>query len=164
MGFTPFWAAVETNKVKFIELFVRHGFNGTNTSTRLGHTPYHLAAEIGNINILEKLIEVGSASVIDVDALDIFGQSALQFAVHGGHIEIVNHLAQMGAEVNRVNTLILPPICAAAKVGCIEMTSRLLHLGADLETIDRDEGMTPLITAAAFRNTKNFPKSVRPQG
>lgn len=155
-GSTPFTVAVGTNKVELIDLFVKYGFNGTNLSNKYGQTAYHSAAQDGNIELLEKLIDNGNAGIAELGARDIFGRSPIYLAAARGHIEVVDRLAQLGIEVNITPHSAPPTICIAARFGCVDMISRLLQLGADLEAIDDEEGMTPLIWAAAFRNPKTF--------
>ena len=60
------------------------------------NTPLHCAVFIGNIEIIKLLLEYD----IDIDAVDIDGDSALLLAVHEKNAEIVETLLQKGANVN----------------------------------------------------------------
>ena len=107
----------------------------------LGMTPFHIAAELGDIGQLATLLAGGA----DIESRDHKGLTPLVYAVVALQPEAVKFLLDQGASVNIDNVYDLSPIHWAAALGEIEMLTLLLKYGnVDLQGCN---GITPLIFA-----------------
>jgi ankyrin repeat protein len=66
------------------------------TSGFKGRSPLHLAAEYGNLEIIDCLIKAG----VNVNVLDSDGNTPLVYAVAQSETEAVIYLVENGADVN----------------------------------------------------------------
>ena len=120
-----------------------------------GHTPantlnseLHTAAEYGNTETVELLIERGA----NIEATDIWGQTPLMIAALSGNTETVELLLDRGANIEAKDNMGRTPLHLAALCGNTETVELLLNRGANIEAKD-NEGWTPLLLAALSGNT-----------
>lgn len=111
-----------------------------------GYTALHVAATKGSVKLARQLLELGA----DPNILDERGCSALIAAiVHRGPVELLELLAQHGADVSIPNQDGFGALHAVAEVGNPEPLQWLLAQGLDLEQ-RTNHGHTPLQIAAAL--------------
>jgi ankyrin repeat protein len=124
-----------------IRLLVEAGAD-VNSRIKSNATALHLAAQKGDLNILQYLIDKGGL----VDAQTNQGRTPLFQAVANGHVEAVDLLARAGANVNVLENkgLRCRPLHFAAVKGQKAMVERLLDLGADIDATTGSEGQTAL--------------------
>ncbi len=108
----------------------------------LGTTAVHYAAGIGNLPLLEMLIELGA----DVNAVDKVGNRPLDRAAHMGQTETVKRLLEQGAEPNFKEAM-RQPLHSAVIRNHPEIVGLLLEYGADKKSEDAN-GRTALEWAA----------------
>ena len=99
-------------------------------------TPLHLAAMLGDVSIVELLIDRGA----DVSAEADHGMLPLDLAAGGGHAEVVSMLQERAAIGGKA-------LAIAVMEGQEATVQLLLRGGADLSSIDENQ-RTPLHTAA----------------
>lgn len=101
---------------------------------RCGISPLHLAAERNRDEVLEILIEAG----FDVNAelsndrsrlYEDRRSTALYFAVNNNNIEAVTMLLEAGADPNLD---VFSPLLVAIRMGCIEIFTKLVDYGANI--------------------------------
>ena len=68
---------------------------------RYGRTPLVIAAYYNKLESVKMLL---STSGVDINASSDFGASALHFAAHRGHVQVVQLLLSKGAKVNALAT------------------------------------------------------------
>ncbi|KAK2740604.1 hypothetical protein FQN55_008813 [Onygenales sp. PD_40] len=164
---TALWIAVSHGHVKTVKFLLEHGADveassqhktleylfkdgaDAETSTDI-KTVLQAAAEIGNIEIVMYLVELGCADV-NGPARGRFGRTALQNAVEYRHVEVTRYLLERGADVNA------PPapfggvtaLQAAAISGAAGIVLILLEAKADVTAPGApEEGRTAIEGAA----------------
>lgn len=70
-----------------------------NSNNALHHTPLHLAAGIGHVEIVKILVKEGNA---EIDVFDARNQTPMHYAVNNKQLEIVKLLLELGVDVNKV--------------------------------------------------------------
>jgi ankyrin repeat protein len=115
------------------------------------------AASVGNIGIVQTLFEIGA----DLNARDLFGNTALIYAAAGGHLDLVRWLVMQGVQVNAKNQIGMTALQRAKMKGRSEIVGLLKKYGAEDETqrASCDAGATggpaSLLQAARAGNLKD---------
>lgn len=149
-GLSPLHWAARNGFAKVAKLLLEHGANvNLHASGMESATPLHVVAVYGHKPTAEALL-TGDA---DVNAMDKWSSTPLQYASFNGHDDIVDLLISRGARVNnrdgRFGVTAVQVATAAGK----ESTVRLLvGKGADINTRN-DAGETPLGTANRMNQT-----------
>ena len=81
----------------------------------------HIAARLGNSNIIKIMLEKEGA---DVDARNESGWTPLHTAANYGRVEAIKVLLEAGAKVNAEDTFGKPPLDLAMEYGGISRPSR----------------------------------------
>ncbi len=102
-----------------------------------------IAANYGNLGILEQLLERGSA----INQANSDGATPLLIAAYKGHLDIVERLLERGADIHQANNDGATPLIIAAQQDYIDIVERLLASGANIHQANND-GATPLFIAA----------------
>lgn len=63
------------------------------------YTPLHAASSSGQVSVVKLLLELG----VDVDAVNIHGNTALHIACLNGQDVVVSELLSYGAGINSIN-------------------------------------------------------------
>jgi hypothetical protein len=112
----------------------------------------------GNIELFEKLIEVGKAVGADPGKSDLLGRNAMLYAASGGHTGLLGRLLELNMSVNGPDQALEPPLVGATINGNVNFVSCLLELKADVNMPRQRDMLTPLIAAAILRRAKIFQK------
>mmetsp|Transcript_33212 Transcript_33212/g.86961 ORF Transcript_33212/g.86961 Transcript_33212/m.86961 type:complete len:720 (-) Transcript_33212:163-2322(-) len=104
----------------------------------------HYAAWGGHLKIVMWLVDMAGASLDDVD---IVGNTALLYAVYGGHRHVVDELVRRGRSLQERNSKNHTALLQAACGGHLDLVKWLLDQGFSLEDADLD-GNTSLLFAA----------------
>ena len=130
-----------------------------NTENPEGETPLMAVARSGNVEAAKLLLDAGA----DINATEDWGgQSALSWAAARSQVDMVEFLADNGADLDRrgvirqwerktiteprpkdMNKGGFTPLLYAAREGCVECARRLLDAGADPDIAD-PERVSPL--------------------
>jgi len=147
--------------VKTSELLIQHGADvnargGIRVSSGPGkwkHTPLHLAAREGNLEIVKLLIEHGAK----IEAKDFNNATPLFMAVTHKRKEVVKYLLEKGANINVRGRLYSDhreyPIHRAIESRQDDMAELLVAYGADLN-VKNQKGQTPLQLAIDLENER----------
>ena len=100
------------------------------------------AARVGDARAVRAWL---AEQLVDVDAPEPDGTTALHWAVHRDDLEMVELLIRAGAHVSATNDYGVTPLSLACTNGNADVVERLLETGADPEA--RTEGETALLTA-----------------
>ena len=107
------------------------------------HTPLFIAAEEGNYEVAELLIEA-DANLDIQSTFDMWtGYTALTIAIKNKHLKIAIKLIKAGADVRIKDQFGWSLINRAAAIGSTEVTKLLLEKGLDVNA-RTDSGHTPL--------------------
>jgi len=123
--------------------------SGADVNSRWGPeqlTALHLAAESGQLEVLQALIQAGA----DVDSVCLpFGENALHIAAYRGHTEVAAALSRSSVPVTSLDLKRRTPLHYAAEGGhgTVTVAEFLLAGGAGFDEIDA-EGDSPLMLAA----------------
>ncbi|OBZ17940.1 ankyrin repeat domain-containing protein [Bacillus sp. FJAT-26390] len=101
------------------------------------------AAEQGDIASITKLLAEGA----DINAVDRQGRTSAMIAVHANKLDVFNHLAGLGANINIQDDRLDNPLLYAGAEGKMEFVQAAIAAGADT-TITNRFGGTALIPAA----------------
>ena len=113
-----------------------------------GGTPLWIAAELGNVDIVHRLVEAGAFK--NQEATHFDGATPLIVAACKGHLEMVRFLVEVGAvkyygnEDGRSNSIVH---CSWHSTGYLEIVTFLVEAGAAKDQAAND-GATPLFAAA----------------
>ena len=126
--------AIRENATDAALKLIRAGASVTLESSK-GITPLVLAAQKGNISIVQALLEAGAHPA----SVAANGSTALLQAAHFGHLPVVRHLLQRGppqlAEMANLNST--TPLMRAAQEGHAEIVLDLLRVGAAVNRRNR---------------------------
>lgn len=159
-GWTPLYAAIKSRQYSVVKILLNHGAN-PNAVTSLGSTPFLLASEIGDLEVIKCFVEHGadldySPSGKEADELNITGQTALFMATLKEQNDVVQYLIEKGSKVNVKNRYGVSPLLLCAEGGNETLVRLLVSIGADVNMSPSGElavehilaGQTPLYGAA----------------
>lgn len=112
---------------------------------RLSVAPLHLAAYRGDGSLVRLLLD----RAVDVNGVAEDGSGALLLATRQGHQAIVEMLLDAGADPTLANALGVTPLVAAIEAGDLGILRRLVAAGAPLDAGTSEDGLPPLMFAAA---------------
>lgn len=128
----PLSYAIEGNNENMARLLIEHGAN-VDTSID-GFTMMHLAVDIGNVDIVQSLIDAG----VDTQAKDPSGQAAIHTAAISGREGIALMLIEARADLNDLDNRGRTPLMLATENLQHTMVKLLLDHGASLANKNRD--------------------------
>ena len=138
-GWTPLDWVIYNGEIEFAELLRKHGGKSGALDS------IHIAAFLGNIEAVKQNL----ATVVDVNATNVGGDTPLNSAAGNGHKEIVELLISKGADVNAKNA-VNKPLHMAAERGHKEIVELLIAEGAD---VNAKENFGPTALDWAIRRT-----------
>lgn len=135
---TPLMWAAARDQSEAIELLLQHGAR-CEMSGEIGETALHLAASGGHCDVLQRLLRHG-LTVIDQPTAE--GNTALMYAVYGGHRACVKALVECGANLSAKNNRGHSVLQLACTLGYREIQTvieeyLLKMLEAAVESMDR---------------------------
>jgi hypothetical protein len=163
---TTLLAAIDTGNLLMVKLLVDNGANVNDLfNPGLVRTPLQRAAEIGNFEIVQYLLEKGAR----VDSAPCYsGGTPLQLTAIEGHVGVAELLLEHGADVN------YPPAKGhgrtafegAAEKARVDMMSLLVSRGLDFDLVvenaeEDHEDLTQYQRAVHFAKENGFPASAR---
>ncbi|MFK7802362.1 MAG: ankyrin repeat domain-containing protein [Anaerolineae bacterium] len=171
-GFTPLLVAAFQGNVEMVELLIANGAD-IEAKDDWGDTPVNVAAWDGRLAVIEKLLELGA----QVDVKNQGGQNALDYARSQNQPEVETFLLTLidesspetSEETNAEGT---PDISAetlamsqeeldkalikATQKDDVEQINELLAAGADVNTVNKAVGFTPIVIATVRNNLETF--------
>ncbi|XP_057651499.1 transient receptor potential channel pyrexia [Diorhabda carinulata] len=135
----PLYFAVQSNATDCVKELLENGAI-PNPCQVFSETPLHVAASLGNSEIMKLLLQYGAANDVQCGSEKM---TPLHLAVEDGDLECVKLLINVGANVSAKNYKNQTPLHLAALSQCSETIALLLSKGADANAADVD-GRTPL--------------------
>lgn len=114
--------------LKYIRIVIQKGKCSPNISNLRGRTPLHIAAERGNIDAVNLLVQYGAK----IDAKDRNGDTPLHRAVYRGNVneEMIELLFEKGVDLDARNRFGRTPAFVAATLGYFRLLKKFLELRA----------------------------------
>jgi ankyrin repeat protein/L-ascorbate metabolism protein UlaG (beta-lactamase superfamily) len=125
--------------------------NVPDETDRFSSLPLHLAAQAGNLEIVDVLLDAG----VDVDCGDVDESTPLHVAAMTRHQDVVALLLKHGADVNKRDKNGAYALSFAASGGDAAVVRQILDAGADLNYFNR-QGLSLFHFAAARGLTELF--------
>ncbi|KAL7656775.1 hypothetical protein ACMYSQ_005847 [Aspergillus niger] len=126
-------------------LLLTHSDMRTEITNHNGQTPLSLAAENGQEDIVQMLLERGAS----IDTKNSDSQTPLSLAAANGHERIVQMLLKRGATTETKSSIDQTPLSSAAENGHEKIVQMLLDVGAAIEVKGQWGERTPLSLAAS---------------
>lgn len=156
-GCTPVHRAIANGRLDLLKLFLETGFPikekfaDHGSALHYAVDTFHCGLDCSHVenllgdsigNLCAGVVELIVASGIDVNEKDSEGQTALEIALLNPvcHIEVVEKLIDLGAEINSLLTNSYTPLMTAAGFAFSESVSLLLKKGADVNAKLSDGG------------------------
>jgi len=145
-GCTPPLLACKHGHLELAKFFFENGalISDRDRDVKRQGNALHYAAWGGHLELVKWLIDDCGASL---DAVDIVGNTALLYAVYGGHRHVVDELLSRGRSLQEHNSKNHTALLQAACGGHLELVKWLLEQGFSLDEGDLD-GNTSLLFAA----------------
>ncbi|KAF9766838.1 hypothetical protein IL306_000691 [Fusarium sp. DS 682] len=142
---TPFLVAVSEGQVEAANLLLDAGADLQARNQSNNYPVLMVASDRGHLNVVKALLDRPG---VDVNAHGSFAYTALHAAAASGHLEVVNHLINAGANINDVGGYYGSALQAAAYKGHQAVAEKLLDVGAD-PALDGGEYGIAIVAAAA---------------
>lgn len=154
-GGTSFYTAVRNNDAPRLEEQLKRF--GPGTRDPRGTTPLMIAAALGSLDAMKKIVDAGT----DVNAVNDFGATALMWCA--GDIDKVRYLLSKGAKVAVRSKMGRTPLLIAATYdGSVEIGRLLITKGAVVD--DKDKSGTSVLQLAATSNNLEFVRLLLEKG
>ena len=148
-GQTPFLLTVLSDDIELVDMLYETGFDGSKIPDKRGYTCIHAAAELGNLEMLQKLRALGAEPL----AHTVSGFNAAYFVACQGQLETINciidWMRELKVDFEDSEEVSQTAPCGAASHGHFAVVQRLIELGVDVEKQSNYAGMSPLTYAAA---------------
>ena len=128
-GYSPLLIASHSGSLDVVKLLVRAGA-GVRVADPEGATCLGLASDAGHTETVRYLVGLKE---MDVDHTDVYGQTALHYAVELGHVDVVQVLIDAGADVEARDKKGSSPINFS---GTFIIVKKLVEAGAGVRTVD----------------------------
>ena len=145
MSISELCDSIKKNHVDDVKRLIDSGMSVLATDEHK-NTVVHIAAEAGNLEILQLLGDRGAP----LDGRNWINQSPLSLAARNGHLPVVKYLCEKGATTHG-RDLNTAPLATAAAAGHLEIVKYLVEQRhVPLNSLERPFGATPLFVAARF--------------
>ena len=125
---TPLLLALESGHAAIIKYLIGQGAD-INLKDKDKASPLHNAAFLGNLEIVDLLLNKGASSINEGN---FRGQTPLLFACEKGHPEVVTRLLDAGADIEARDALGRTPLMTTAISKNMEVVKVLIKRGADI--------------------------------
>lgn len=146
-----FHRTIEENNYTYFQYLVDDGVD-VNRIDDNGVSPLSLAISGNNINIFNALVRRGA----DINEKDSDGFTLVHAAVGFGSKQCLHELHKLGLDINSSDEYgYKAPIHVAIVSENVEMFKELVHLGADLRTINKDD---PFLSEILIESGQDYEK------
>ena len=136
-GNTPIDYAFQKKSLGVLHLLISSiEFNKDNINSNYKHniTPIHIASGIGDIDLVENLLNKGS----DINAKNDWNDTPLHFASINGHLDIVKLLVTKGANINAKDNESKTPLDIALQEKKDDITMYLYNKKLEILGVNKD--------------------------
>ena len=149
-GHSPLHVASSSGSLEFVKLLVAAGA-GVRVTDNEGATCLLFAAVHGCTETVRYLVGVEGVEVEHTD--DIYGRTALHWALHTQHADVVQVLIDAGANIEAKDKKGYSPLLFACVIGELVLVKKLVAAGAGVR-VTNDEGTACLAIAASRGHTE----------
>uniref|UniRef100_A0A4W6EJY0 Euchromatic histone-lysine N-methyltransferase 2 n=1 Tax=Lates calcarifer TaxID=8187 RepID=A0A4W6EJY0_LATCA len=139
---TPLLEAIINNHIEVARYLIQNGACVYHVED--GYTGLHHAAKLGNLEIVNMLLETGQ---VDVNAQDSGGWTPIIWAAEHKHVDVIKALLNRGADVTINDKELNVCLHWAAYAGNVDIAELVLNSGCSLASVNM-HGDTPLHIAA----------------
>uniref|UniRef100_A0A674N6Z9 Euchromatic histone-lysine N-methyltransferase 2 n=1 Tax=Takifugu rubripes TaxID=31033 RepID=A0A674N6Z9_TAKRU len=139
---TPLVEAIINNHIEVARYLIQSGACVYHEED--GYTGLHHAAKLGNLEIVNMLLETGQ---VDVNAQDSGGWTPIIWAAEHKHLDVIKVLLNRGADVNIADKELNVCLHWAAYAGSVDIAELVLNAGCSLSSVNT-HGDTPLHIAS----------------
>ena len=148
---SPLHLAVVESKPGIVRMLIEGGAHVDAPSELEARTALHLAADVGDSEMVSLLLEEGA----DVNSRDRGGKQAIHIATISGHTMIVENLLEAGAmDDSREPGEGMTPLLIASLQGEVDLVALLVSVGADIEARSAS-GRTPFFYSTSMESFVN---------
>ena len=113
----------------------------------------HIAAEKGHVEIIEKLVELGSQAI---DTPDYDGWTPLYVAARYGYVSVIETLVRLGSQaIDIPNKYGMTPMFKAVMRGHVSVIETLVRLGSKAINIPNNDSWTLIYAATYYARYSN---------
>uniref|UniRef100_A0A8C2ZBR4 Euchromatic histone-lysine N-methyltransferase 2 n=1 Tax=Cyclopterus lumpus TaxID=8103 RepID=A0A8C2ZBR4_CYCLU len=142
---TPLLEAIINNHIEVAHYLIQNGATVYHVvSICDGYTGLHHAAKLGNLEIVNMLLETGQ---VDVNAQDNGGWTPIIWSAEHKHVDVIKVLLNRGADVTISDKELNVCLHWAAYAGNVDIAELVLNSGCSLASVNM-HGDTPLHIAA----------------
>lgn len=123
--------------IPVVECLLRHNAD-INAKNKHDYTPIHVAAEAGNVELVERLLRN-----VDANVTSYYNLTVLHHAAEQGHVEVMECLLKNGANIHATDNAGDTALHCAVSKGRDKAVECLLKRGANPNALNND-GFTPL--------------------
>lgn len=159
-GLTLLMSAIDHNNVPLAKYLLGRGASAT-TPTAMKEAPLHIAARMGNAEMIELLLQHGAAESLHQKS-NGSQFTPLHHAVNCGHLDATDVLLRAGSFVNTLDSESHTPLHTATVHNNIDLTELLVRVGgADINKVEHPCKYTALHTAIIKKNARMVRELVR---
>ncbi|XP_056153973.1 histone-lysine N-methyltransferase EHMT2 [Lampris incognitus] len=140
---TPLLEAIINNHVEVARYLVQNGATVYHAEDD-GYTGLHHAAKLGNLDIVNLLLETGQ---VDINAQDSGGWTPIIWAAEHKHLDVIRALLNRGADVTIKDKEMNVCLHWASFAGSVDIAELVLNAGCSLSSVNI-HGDTPLHIAS----------------
>jgi ankyrin repeat protein len=144
IGWAPIHYATLNSHVDVLRPLATRGAD-LNLETTSGLTPFHIAAQLGLVDMMSLLLEIGGGAV-EVNGVTTKGFTALYVAAVGGKSESISFLIQKGADMKVTTPSTWSALHGATHFSQLDIMSPLIKAGTAIDSRSKD-GHTSLYLA-----------------
>jgi ankyrin repeat protein len=122
-----------------------------NQANKYGVTSLYFAAQEGQLDAVKCLVTELGADVNKSSTKT--GRMPMMLAARNEHIDVLECLLELGADIDKVDNRGLTPLCVAAQIGHLTIVRCLLKHRANIN-YECDDGATPLVAAAWHKHVE----------
>jgi transient receptor potential cation channel subfamily A protein 1 len=135
--YKPIHTAVQYDNLEAVKLCLENGSSIDDLSESDRSTAVHIACAQGSLNILKLMLKLQPHHKDKVTIMrDVQFMTPLHRAVMFDHVEVVEYLIELGADIDSLDKENRTPLLLAASRNCLRVVAFLINKNADIQIKD----------------------------